>query len=161
QDRQLAGIVPTMSIAENVTLAGLASRPRFGLRSPRTTRAAAQQTVDDLDIKIGDLGDPITSLSGGNQQKALLGRAIQTEPSTLVLVAPTAGVDIASKATLLRAVTTIAEGGTAVLLVSDDTDDLRICDRVVVMFDGTPTTQLSAGFDDDQLIAAMEGVVRS
>jgi len=160
QDRQLAGIVPNMSIAENLTLAGLPARPRFGLRSPRTTRVAAQKAVDAFDIKIGDLGDPITSLSGGNQQKVLLARAIQTDPSTLVLLAPTAGVDVASKATLLRAVTDLAEGGTAVLLVSDDLDDLRICDRVVVMFDGTTTTELAAGFDDDDLIAAMEGVVR-
>jgi simple sugar transport system ATP-binding protein len=159
QDRQFAGIVPTMSIAANITLAGLRTPSRLGLRSPRTFTAAARTTVDDLDIKIGDLDDPITSLSGGNQQKVLLGRALQTGPETLVLVAPTAGVDVASKTVLLNAVIDVAGRGTAVLVVSDDVDDLRICDRILVMFDGAPRAVLEAGFDDEALIAAMEGVV--
>jgi simple sugar transport system ATP-binding protein len=75
-----------------------------------------------------------------------------------VLINPTAGVDVRSKEFLLDKVEQTADSGTGVLIASDELDDLRACDRVLVMFQGRKTTELAAGWQDQELVAAMEGV---
>jgi simple sugar transport system ATP-binding protein len=99
------------------------------------------------------------ALSGGNQQKAVFGRALTSSPSVLVLVSPTAGVDVASKAALLVAVLeTRTTSGVAVILVSDELDELRACDRVLVMVRGQITAEFDEGWLDEEIVAAMEGM---
>ena len=85
----------------------------------------------------------------------VFGRAVASNPQALVLVSPTAGVDVASKRLLLE---TITQAGTAVLLVSDELDELAICDRVIVMFGGNMVREFARGWQDAELIGAMEGV---
>jgi simple sugar transport system ATP-binding protein len=85
----------------------------------------------------------------------VMGRALASGPSTLVLVSPTAGVDIASKATLFE---TIERSEAAILLVSDELDELAMCDRVLVMLDGRVVRELGPQRSDGDLVAAMEGV---
>jgi simple sugar transport system ATP-binding protein len=94
-------------------------------------------------------------LSGGNQQKMVFGRAVASNPRALILVSPTAGVDVASKRVLLEA---IMQAGTAVLLVSDELEELAICDRVIVMFAGTILREFARGWEDRELVGVMEGV---
>jgi simple sugar transport system ATP-binding protein len=101
---------------------------------------------------------PVAGLSGGNQQKVVMARALADDPRVLVLITPTAGVDVRSKDFLLRKVEERAAAGTAVLLASDELDDLRICDRVLVMVQGRVVTAMTRGWGDHELVAAMEGV---
>jgi simple sugar transport system ATP-binding protein len=85
-------------------------------------------------------------------------RALATDPTVLVLITPTAGVDVRSKQTLLEVVRAAADRGTAVLVVSDELDDLRDCDRVHVMLQGGMHAEYEKGWDDRELVAAMEGL---
>jgi simple sugar transport system ATP-binding protein len=87
-----------------------------------------------------------------------MARALANDPRLLVLINPTAGVDVRSKEFLLDKVEDVARSGTAVVIASDELDDLRVCDRVLVMFQGRITAELDGGWHDHELVAAMEGV---
>ena len=87
-----------------------------------------------------------------------MGRALALEPRVLVLVAPTQGVDIASKAALFAIIEKARADGTAVLIVSDDLDELVACDRVLVIFGGRLTSEFARGWQEKDLVAAIEGV---
>jgi simple sugar transport system ATP-binding protein len=101
----------------------------------------------------------VAELSGGNQQKVVVGRALAAEPSLLVVVSPTVGVDVASKEALLAVIDGARVEGMAVLLVSDDLDELRISTRVLVIRRGKIVREFrEAPWDRHQLIAAAEGL---
>ena len=118
----------------------------------------ARQLIDDLTIKTPGPELPVSALSGGNQQKVVMARALANDPQLLVMINPTAGVDVRSKETLLGVVEEVRERGSAVLVVSDELDDLRTCDRVIVLFQGHRAGEFAAGWADNDLVAAMEGV---
>jgi simple sugar transport system ATP-binding protein len=119
----------------------------------------AQGQVEKLQIVASSLEQPVSSLSGGNQQKVVVGRALAQEPSVLVVVNPTVGVDVASKEALLDAIGRAREQGMAVLLVSDDFEDLRICTRLEVMVRGRISREFNQPpWDRQELIAAVEGL---
>jgi simple sugar transport system ATP-binding protein len=158
QDRHREGFVPLLSIGENVTMTVPQRLRRFGLLAPGRRDALARGLIDKLTIKTPGPDLPVAGLSGGNQQKVVMARALASDPKVLVLIAPTAGVDVRSKQTLLSAVEAARAAGTAVLIVSDELDDLRACDRVLVMFQGRVTGEHPRGWRDNDLVAAMEGV---
>jgi simple sugar transport system ATP-binding protein len=158
QDRHREGFVPLLSIGENATMTVPYRLRCFGLLVPGRRAALARRLIDKLTIKTPGPELPVAGLSGGNQQKVVMARALASDPELLVLIAPTAGVDVRSKQTLLDAVEEARAGGTAVLIVSDELDDLRACDRVIVMFQGRVTREIPRGWSDSDLVAAMEGV---
>ncbi|WP_246273261.1 sugar ABC transporter ATP-binding protein [Phytohabitans houttuyneae] len=160
QDRHREGLVPLLSVAENATLPIAGKLGPAGVIAPARRRAAAQRMIDAYDIKTSGPDQPVSALSGGNAQKVVLARALSNEPKALVMVSPTAGVDVRSKESLLGAVASAATGGTGVLVVSDELDDLRSCDRVLVMFHGRVVREVPRGWADADLIAAVEGVER-
>jgi simple sugar transport system ATP-binding protein len=161
QDRHARGFAPQLGVGENLTLTVLdrISPGLLGLVSAAARDTIAQQQVNQLQIVTSSLDQPVSKLSGGNQQKVVVGRAMAQEPSVLVVVNPTVGVDVASKEILLDAVGQARDQGMAVLLVSDDFEDLRICTRLQVMVRG----KISRAFDQppwdrQQLISAVEGL---
>ncbi|GII20946.1 sugar ABC transporter ATP-binding protein [Planosporangium mesophilum] len=157
-DRHASGFVPTLSVAENATLSIADRLGRFGWVGPGRRRALAERYIRDLDITTDGPQQPVSGLSGGNQQKVVMARALSGEPRVLVLLNPTAGVDVRSKESLLGIVDAAAAAGAAVLVVSDELDDLRGCDRVAVMFRGRMAGEYRRGWPDHGLVAAMEGV---
>ncbi|TMC54820.1 MAG: sugar ABC transporter ATP-binding protein [Chloroflexi bacterium] len=160
QDRHARGFSPQLGVDENLTHAVLDRLARrFGIVSSRRRTQIAQEEAQVLQIVARSLDQPVSSLSGGNQQKVVVGRALASKPSVLVAVNPTVGVDVASKELLLDALARARDEGVAVLLVSDDFDDLRICTRLVVMVRGHVTAQFDrAPWDRQQLISAVEGL---
>jgi simple sugar transport system ATP-binding protein len=159
RDRRREGIIPELGVGENITLTVMRRLGRLGLVMPRRRAAVAKEQIDSLEIVAASVNQPIVALSGGNQQKAVFGRALTSSPSVLVLVSPTAGVDVASKAALLVAVLeTRTTSGVAVILVSDELDELRACDRVLVMVRGQITAEFDEGWLDEEIVAAMEGM---
>ena len=158
QDRHREGVVPLLSVAENITLTVPAKLGPAGLVDPRRRTREARALIEALNVKTPGPDVPVSSLSGGNQQKVVFGRALASEPKVLVLIAPTAGVDVRSKETLLDAVDQASRRGTGVLVVSDELDDLRLCDRVLVMFQGRVVREFGGGWRDGKLVAAMEGI---
>ncbi|MEC3915882.1 sugar ABC transporter ATP-binding protein [Nocardia sp. CDC160] len=159
RDRHDEGLVLSMSVADNATLTVPRRLGRLGLLSRRTRDTLVRTAIADLDIKADSPGQGIAELSGGNQQKVVFARALATTPKVLVLITPTAGVDVRSKQTLRAVVRAAADRGTAILVVSDELDDLRDCDRVLVMVQGTVTGEFGKGWSDRELVAAMEGLM--
>ncbi|RSM58277.1 sugar ABC transporter ATP-binding protein [Kibdelosporangium aridum] len=158
EDRHRQGFVPEMSIADNTTMTVMDRLgPGIFVRSAERDRLAGAM-ITRLEVKTPGPELPVSALSGGNQQKVVMARALAADPRLLVLITPTAGVDVRSKEFLLGKVTEAAAQGTAVLIASDELDDLRLCDRLLVMAHGRLTTELPAGWQDRDVVAAMEGV---
>jgi ABC-type sugar transport system ATPase subunit len=158
EDRHAQGLVPQRSVAENATLTVSDQLGPFGTVLPARTRLFARRMIEDLDIKTPEARTPVAALSGGNQQKVVIARALATEPRVLVAIRPTNGVDVRSKEFLLGRIRQVADDGRAALIVSDELDDLRICDRVVALFHGRVVAEFDRGWSDEQLVAAMEGM---
>ncbi|MFF6947152.1 sugar ABC transporter ATP-binding protein [Streptomyces iakyrus] len=158
RDRHDQGLVFGMSIGDNATLSVLDRLGRFGFVGTERRRGVATALIERLDIHAEGPEQPVSDLSGGNAQKVVMARALASDPRLLVLVNPTAGVDVKSKESLLARVDSAREDGTAVLVVSDELDDLRRCDRVLVLFHGRVVAEHRAGWRDHELIASIEGV---
>ncbi|MEO6090161.1 MAG: sugar ABC transporter ATP-binding protein [Umezawaea sp.] len=158
QDRHQQGYVPHMSIADNGTLTIPDRLGPAGFIDGRRRDGFARSMIEKLAIKTPGPELPVSGLSGGNQQKVVMARALANDPKLLVLINPTAGVDVRSKEFLLGKVEEIAESGAGVLVASDELDDLRLCDRVLVVFQGRVVAEIPRGWHDHQLVAAMEGV---
>ncbi len=158
QDRHRQGLIGGMSIADNATLTIPRRLGPAGFVSGARRDGITRTMIDNLAIKTPGPGLPVASLSGGNQQKVVMARALANDPRLLVLITPTAGVDVRSKEFLLAKVGGVADRGAGVVIASDELDDLRGCDRVLVMFQGRIVARFSRGWVDNALVAAMEGV---
>jgi simple sugar transport system ATP-binding protein len=154
-DRHASGFCANLSVEENISLPVLERISTAGWVSSPRRRALADELIEDLEIKVSSRGQLAEELSGGNQQKTVMARALAVDPRVLVLVSPTAGVDIASKEALFD---TIRDAEPAVLLVSDEIDELALCDRVLVMFDGRIHTEFPREWEERDMVAAIEGM---
>jgi len=137
EDRDRLGLVPLMTVRENITLAGLRRfcRGPFVLKARETSAARGQ--VERLRIKASSVDVDVGALSGGNRQKVVLARWLETESRLLIFDEPTAGVDVASRQEIWELVRGFAAEGRGVMVVSSDLDELlAICDRIVVMWEG-------------------------
>jgi simple sugar transport system ATP-binding protein len=161
QDRHREGFVAGLSMAENITMTVPHRLARHGVLSAGRRDQLARQAITRLSIVPPRPEQRVSDLSGGNQQKVVMARALADDPRLLVLMTPTAGVDIKSKQTLMDTAADSARRGSGVLVVSDDLDDLRYCHRVVVMFRGAVVGEFSGTWEDRQLVAAMEGIESS
>ncbi|WP_128434815.1 sugar ABC transporter ATP-binding protein [Streptomyces cyaneus] len=161
RDRHDQGLVAGMTIGDNATMSVLDRLGRFGFVGTERKRGFAQALIERLDIHTEGPEQPVSDLSGGNAQKVVMARALASDPRLLVLINPTAGVDVKSKESLLARMDSAREDGTSVLVVSDELDDLRRCDRVLVLFHGRVVAEHPAGWHDHELIASIEGVDRN
>ena len=160
EDRQADGFVPLLGAAENITMTITDRIARSGFVGPRRREARAAPLARRLSLVSAGLGQPVRELSGGNQQKVTVARALASEPVLIVAITPTRGVDVASKELLLSELDRItSQTGASLLLASDELDDLAICDRVVVFVRGEIFTEFTEPpFDREALIAAAEGL---
>jgi ribose transport system ATP-binding protein len=144
-DRKGLGCIPEHTVRENVVLPRLGPFGRFWLRR-NAERSEAVRWVAEVDIRPADPERRIITLSGGNQQKAVLARWLRTSPSVLVLDEPTQGVDVGAKASIYELLAKSAEGGTAIIMCSSDAEELaHVCDRVLVLRGGKVAAELSGG----------------
>jgi simple sugar transport system ATP-binding protein len=158
RDRHHQGLVLGLSIADNTTMTVMDRLGPAGLAAPKARAALATRAIAEHDIVAAGPDQPTDALSGGNQQKVVLARALASDPSVLVLINPTAGVDVRSKEALLAQVERVRAEGKAVLIVSDELDDLRPCDRVLVLRAGELVAEHEAGWSVGDLVADIEGV---
>jgi simple sugar transport system ATP-binding protein len=161
RDRRARGIIPQLSVAENITMTIIKRLGIAGFISSAERDRQTGRLVQSLEIVTSSAEQPISELSGGNQQKAVFGRALAPFPKLLILVHPTQGVDIASKDALFAITDRARAAGTAVLVVSDDLDELVVCSRVLVLFKGRLLAEFGAEWKDDELVAAIEGLERN
>ncbi len=136
RDRKTEGIFAPLSILDNVTVSALPDLARWGVLRWSARNRAAADVCRQMKVKMAGLGSPIASLSGGNQQKALLGRLIATKPRVLILNDPMRGVDLGAKSELYDVLMNLAASGVSILLLSTELVELCfLCDRVVVFHD--------------------------
>ncbi len=136
-DRKALGILPTLSLRENLTLAALGRYLAGGFLKPACEKSAALREIEKLGIKASGPGQRIDTLSGGNQQKALLARWLLVEPRILVVAEPTRGVDVGAKMEIYRIMREFVDGGRAILMISSELPEvIGLSDRIMVMRSG-------------------------
>lgn len=146
EDRQRAGLVPTLSVRDNMTLASLARYTRAGVLSPEKETSTAAGMMADLHIKAAGPGQPITSLSGGNQQKAVIGKYLLTSPKVLLMDEPARGVDVGARAEIFEIIRKLAAQGLGIIFTSSELQEvMTLADRVLVMAKGRITAEFEAG----------------
>ena len=144
EDRKNEGIIADLSVRENLIMALQAKRGMFHLLSRKQQEEFTDKYIDMLQIKTASRETPIKSLSGGNQQKVIIGRWLLTNPDCLILDEPTRGIDVGTKTEIQKLVVKLAEQGMAVVFISSEIEEmLRTCDRMVVMRDGAKVGELS------------------
>ena len=137
KNRKENGIVPDLIIKENMTLPIMQENSVAGFVHNKKLNQITSSYVDKLEIKVSDVKNLITSLSGGNQQKVVLSKALSTDPEVLILDNPTQGVDIGAKMEIYRQIVSLAEQGYSFVVLSNEFPELqKTCDRVYVMFEG-------------------------
>ena len=144
QDRQTEGLLLPMSIEDNLVLAASPDLSRNGIINRAKERSAANEVVAKLQILANDLAAPVRTLSGGNQQKVVIGKWLLKEPRILLLNDPTRGIDVGTKQELYRLMRELAGAGLAILFYSTDYEELiGMSDRVVVCYGGKLVRELS------------------
>ena len=144
EDRQHEGLVLPMSVGANLTLAVLRSLTRLGLRRPSAERPVILRQMADLGVRAAGARAPAETLSGGNQQKVVLGKWLATRPRVLILDEPTRGVDVGAKAEVHRLIRRLADDGMATLMISSELPEvLGMGDRVLVMRGGRISGRLT------------------
>jgi ribose transport system ATP-binding protein len=140
EDRRGCGLTVELSVAENATLPQLKSVSKGGLVNAAKQAQRAQNIVDRMKVKTAALNTTISTLSGGNQQKVVLGRWLELGPKLLIVDEPTRGIDVGSKSEIYDQLRAIADAGTAILMISSDMEEIiNISDRVMVMHEGRIT----------------------
>ena len=143
EERRTQALVLQRSVSRNLLMASLQdSASRFPFYSARREVRVARATVATFGIKARSIHDPVSELSGGNQQKVVVGKYVLAEPKLLILDEPTVGVDVGARADLYEIIRGLADAGTTILLISSDFTDLAICDRVLVMREGSITADV-------------------
>ena len=137
EDRKNEGLMLPMSVRDNLSFAAIDSFSRFGVVDTRAESAAIDETIKLLQIKSDGIDGPVAALSGGNQQKVVIGKWLMTKPRIVLLNDPTRGIDVGTKQELYQLLRRLADSGAAILFYSTDYDELiGCCDRVLVLYNG-------------------------
>ena len=155
EDRKKHGGILGRSIKENISLANLAALANaWGFISVSKEKKAVQELIHKLQIKIGDIENPLSSLSGGNQQKVILAKWLHLQPEVLLIDEPTRGVDVGARAEIYQIIQNLADSGLYILMVSSDMDELMgLSDRILVMKNGQIQGELQrADFSEERIL---------
>jgi ribose transport system ATP-binding protein len=143
EDRKTEGLMLPMSVRDNLSFAALDTLSRWGIVDGAAERRAVDRIVKLLAVRSDGIDVPAGSLSGGNQQKLVIGKWLMMAPRILLLNDPTRGIDVGTKQEMYALLRELANGGTAILFYSTDYDELiGCCDRVLVMYDGAIRREL-------------------
>jgi ribose transport system ATP-binding protein len=143
EDRKRQGLILPFTVGDNLTLASLQRISIRGILQRPRQQALAQKMVDSLDIKTRNLGTLMSTLSGGNQQKVVIGNWLNTEPQILLMDEPTRGIDIQAKEQIFRLVRDLAGRGIGVLFISSEIEEvLDVADRILIMNQGHITGEV-------------------
>ena len=156
EDRKADALLPILSIGSNMTLSSLAGFARgFHIRSQRE-QSSIMDYIRDLAIKVADWRLPVSSLSGGNQQKVIIARALMTTPKVLLMDEPSRGIDVGAKADIFKVMRDLAVKGLGILFVTSDLEEvMALSDRILVMSNGRVTAEFEAAdATQDALVTA-------
>jgi ribose transport system ATP-binding protein len=146
EDRQGQGIVPPLSVAENLVLASLGKSTSVGLVNRGEQRSRAQKMIEELNIRTPGPEQKVRYLSGGNQQKTVIGKWLLADSRVLIMDEPTRGIDVGAKVEIYELMNELTEQGAGILMISSDLPEvLGMSDRILVMAGGRITGELSGG----------------
>lgn len=153
EDRKRLGLFPQLSVGANTTLCTLEDATQLGLVRPSRERTIAKRAVAELAVKTAGIETPITSLSGGNQQKAIIARWLLTRPKVLLLDDPTRGIDVGAKAELYRLMDRLCREGLGIIVTSSELPELlTVSDRILVLCEGRLTAEFDRATATEQRI---------
>ncbi len=161
ENRKEEGIIADLSVRENIIIALQAKRGMFRLLSRKEQEEFTDNYIKVLQIKTADRGTPVKQLSGGNQQKVILGRWLLTNPDFLILDEPTRGIDIGTKTEIQKLVLELAEKGMSVVFISSEVEEMiRTCSRMAVLRDGSKVGELEESeLNQSSIMKAIAGGV--
>jgi rhamnose transport system ATP-binding protein len=160
ENRLVNGLVPTMGVPLNMTMSIWPKLVnRFGMFRTREMQRQAQELARRVELQSGRIDQLVSTLSGGNQQKVVLGKWLAASPRVLILDEPTHGIDVGTKAEVLRIVAELAATGVAVVLISSELEEVRaMSTRLLVMREGRLVAEFDGGVDSDTVMSAAAGV---
>ena len=160
EDRRKQGLVLESSVARNLTLSTRTQLSRFGFIDSSLENRAAKEWAGRLEVKTNALDAEVGTLSGGNQQKVVLGKWLSTKPEVLIIDEPTRGIDVGTKAEVHRLLGDLVDGGMAVLMISSELPEvLGMADRILVLHEGRVTAELSGDeATEDAVMRAASGL---
>ena len=156
EDRHVRGLVPMLSVGENMSLGALERFTSLGFVNRRSERAAVGSFLASLLVRAQSPAQEVSALSGGNQQKVVIGRSLMSRPRVLILDEPTRGIDVVAKAEVHGTIDRLAHEGLAVLLISSELPEiLGMSDRILVMRDGVLVGSVTRSEASEERLVAM------
>ena len=159
EDRQGQGLVQSLSILSNTLLSKISKRFKDFYLNAKLEKKIVTKAIDYLGIKVSNYNNVITSLSGGNQQKVVIAKSLETEPRLLMLDEPTRGIDIGAKQEIFYIMKKLADKGLSIIFVSSEIKEvLAVADRVIVLAKGKINKELMGGeITEDNLVKYSQG----
>ena len=160
ENRKEQGLFLNASSSDNILISTLKTRSRLSFISKKLLNKIASLLAKDIDLRFNNINQLAVSLSGGNQQKLLFGRAVEVSPKILIVDEPTRGVDIAAKRAIHKILIEQAKKGTAILFISSELEEvLGVCDRVLVINRGSIQSEFKRPFNQTSVVAAFFGQI--
>ena len=160
EDRRGNGIIPELSVKVNMTVANIQAYSTYGFLNFRKEAAACDEMVETLSVKCPSNESVISLLSGGNQQKVIIGKWLLTNPDILILDEPTRGIDVGAKAEIYKLIGTMAQEGKGIIIISSELPELfGVCDRLLVMHQGRIVAEYARDeFDEKKIMQSAFGL---
>lgn len=160
EERKAQGILPVLSIRENISVSTLEElQGTIGI-SKKKEQKLSNQVISDYDVKTPDMEKEIKFLSGGNQQKVIIGRSMCCNPRVLIFDEPTKGIDVGTKAQIYKMMKELAEEkGIGIILISSEMEEIRKCsNRIVVLYNGKKAGEFDANAEKESILSAVIGM---
>lgn len=160
EERKSQSILPMLSVRENISISSLDDiKSKFGISSKKE-KVLAQKIIDDYDVKTPDMDKEIKYLSGGNQQKVIIGRSMRCNPKVMVFDEPTKGIDVGTKTQIYRMMKELAEeNGIGIILISSEMEELLKCsNRIIALYNGRKVGEFDEKADKEQILSCIIGV---
>jgi rhamnose transport system ATP-binding protein len=156
EDRQAQGLILDWSIGRNITLPELKKYAKHTVLDESRENETAKKLSESVDVKAVSIFDKVSSLSGGNQQKVVVAKALGTDLKVLIMDEPTKGVDVGAKAAIYEIIGELAKKGLAIIMISSEMPEiLGMCDRIYVMCEGRVTGELDRSEAGQEVILAL------
>ena len=160
EERKRQGILPILSVTENISISLLDSLKAVLGISAKKEKSLAQNVIEAYSIKTPNMEKSIKYLSGGNQQKVIIGRSMYCDPKVLVFDEPTKGIDVGTKAEIYRLMKKLAEEkGIGIILISSEMEEVKKCsNRIITFYEGSKVGEFDAGADKEVILSSIIGV---
>ncbi|HVP19722.1 MAG TPA: sugar ABC transporter ATP-binding protein [Spirochaetia bacterium] len=163
EDRKIMGLNLAGSVADNLTMVVQGRLSTAGIVRRRVAAKAVNDMIDALSIRVASAGQAVGTLSGGNQQKVVLGKWLLSDPEVVILDEPTRGIDVGAKAEIHKLMSGLAAAGKAVIMISSEMPEvIGMCDRVIVLHEGRVAGELTrAELTQERLMTLASGTVKT